>query len=170
MQRPKPGDYASYYQTYIDEVIGDDGLKILLEQYESTKEFYSSLSEKEGIISYAEGNWTVKEVIGLITARERVMAYRALCIARGEKQPLPGFEQNDYVIEANFNKRIITDLVEEFCKVRESTIALFNGLEEEKLNHRGTASGKEVTVRALLFIILGHCAHHIKILKTKYLI
>lgn len=170
MKKPLPGDYSPYYQDYIDSVVEDDALKFLREQLKAITDFFNSIPEEKGKLSYAKGKWTVKEVIGHIIDTERIMAYRALCIARGEKQPLPGFDQDSYVANAKSNSRKISELVDEFRKVRESNIVLFYSLDEDSFNNRGVVNGKEVTVKALLFIVAGHCAHHINVLKEKYLV
>ena len=110
----------------------------------------------------------MKEVLGHVIDTEKIMAYRALSFARGEKQSLPGFEQDDYVAESNFNKRSLVDLINEFITIRESNIILFKSFNEEILIRRGTASESEVTVLALIYIIAGHEKHHMKFLKEKY--
>ncbi len=170
MNRPKSGDYTPYYDNYISKVEGNDALKVLEEQLSNTFKFFSSIPETKGNFSYAEGKWTIKEVIGHIIDTERVFAYRAMCIARGEKKYLPSFEQDDYIKEGGFNDRKISDLAEEFRKVREANLALFKSFNETAINRRGVASEKEITVNALLFIIAGHEKHHLEILKSRYLI
>jgi uncharacterized damage-inducible protein DinB len=167
--RPLETDYAPYYKSYIENIEGDNILEILNKQNQLTQNVLNSFSEYKGNYSYAPGKWTVKEVVGHMTDTERVFAYRALCIARGEKQPLPGFEQDDYVKEGNFNKRELFDLNYDYRLLRESNLLLFKSFDDKILARRGTASGYEVTVNALLFMIAGHSFHHIEILKTRYL-
>lgn len=167
--RPLEKDYAPYYKSYIDNVDGDIILDILNKQNQLTQNVLNSFSEHKGNYRYAPGKWTVKEVVGHMMDTERVFAYRALCIARGEKQPLPGFEQDDYVKEGNFNKRDLFDLNYDYRLLRESNLLLFKSFDDKMLTRRGTASGYEVTVNALLFMIAGHSFHHIEILKTRYL-
>jgi uncharacterized damage-inducible protein DinB len=166
--RPNTNEYNVYYETYIKEVQGDDILKILNEQNKQTQEVLNSFSEHKGNYKYADGKWTVKEVIGHLIDTERVFAYRALCIARGEKKSLPGFEQDDYVQGGNFNSRNLTDLNYEFRLLRESNLLLFRSFSEEMLNNRGTANESAITVRAILWIIAGHEKHHLKILQERY--
>jgi uncharacterized damage-inducible protein DinB len=166
--RPSEKDYAPYYKGYIDKIKGDDIIDILQKQLTSISEFFKNVSEEKGNYAYADGKWSVKEVLGHMLDTERVFAYRALCIARKEKQSLPGMEQDDYVREGSFNKRRLKDLVNEFSLVRKANLALFNSFSERDLNNRGIASNNEVTVRALLFIIAGHAMHHITILREKY--
>jgi len=141
---------------------------VLINQNLSSVKLLSSIKEEKGNFAYAEGKWTIKQVIGHVIDTERIMVFRALCFARGEKQPIPGFEQNGYVKEANFNERTIKDLISEFKVVRKSNLYLFKSFSEAMLNRRGVAGGNEITVLALLFIIAGHEKHHIKILKEKY--
>lgn len=167
--RPKETDYAPYYKNYIAKVNGDDILKILNEQTKECQNMLNSFPEHKGDFSYADGKWTVKQVIGHMMDTERIFTYRALCIARGEKQPLPGFEQDDYVKSGDFNSRALYELVYELRLMRESNLLLFRSFNDEMLKKRGTASGYEVTVNALLFMIAGHMQHHLDILKERYI-
>ncbi len=168
MQRPKQGDYAQYYEQYISELKGNDILKILESQLSEAIIFFKSIPEEKGGFKYSEGKWSVKEVIGHITDNERVLAYRALCIARGEKNELPGFEQDDYVKLGKFNNRTLNDLINEFRLLRESDLVMFKSFDEESLSKDGIASKNRVTVLAILFIVAGHTLHHLRILKEKY--
>jgi uncharacterized damage-inducible protein DinB len=166
--RPNAKDYNPYYETYIKEIEGDDILKILNEQHKKTQEVLNSFSELRGNYRYDDGKWTVKEVVGHLLDTERVFAYRALSIARGEKKSLPGFEQDDYVREGNFNARNLSDLNYEFRLSREANLLMFRSFSEEMLNRKGTANESPVTVRAILWIITGHEKHHVKILQERY--
>ncbi len=167
--RPVIGDYAEYYQKYIDLVKGDDIFRILLEQNMESQNVLNSFSESKSNYKYAEGKWTVKEVVGHMMDVERIFAYRALCIARGEQQPLPGMDQNSYVAQGNFNKRQLFDLNYEYRLLREANILLFGGFDKSVLQNRGTASGYEVTVLALMFMTAGHEKHHLNILLERYM-
>jgi uncharacterized damage-inducible protein DinB len=169
MRRPETNEYAPYYEGYIEGIMGNEPFRNLENQYQEIQSLLQSLTEAEANHSYSEGKWTVKEVLGHIIDTERIMSYRALCISRYEKQPLPGFEQEDYVKEANFKERTITNLLEDYRTVRKSTISLFKNFTENMYNRRGIASNHEVTVLALLYIIAGHEMHHLKILKERYL-
>ena len=166
--KPKPGDYNPFYNGYISLIGDGDIIEVLEEQRKTSKKFLKSFTEKQGNYSYADGKWTVKEVLGHVIDTEKIMAYRALAIARGEKQSLPGFEQDEYVAESNFNNRSLDDLINEFLTARESNIILFKSFDEEIFNRRGIASESEVTVLALIYIIAGHEKHHMKILSEKY--
>ena len=166
--RPNKNDYAPYYEGYINLVKGDDIHKILTAQSIETQGVLNSFSETLGNYAYAEGKWTVKEVVGHLIDTERVMAYRAMCIARGEKQLLPGFDQDAYVKTGNFNKRELFDLNYEFRLLRELNLLLSKGFDEEILQRRGVANNNEVTVLGLLYIIAGHEKHHMNILQERY--
>jgi uncharacterized damage-inducible protein DinB len=169
MERPKQNEYALYYDPYIKQLVGNDILKILTGQLERTVNFFKSISEDKGNYAYAEGKWSIKEVLGHVIDTERVFSYRALCIARGEQQSLPGFEQDDYVKTAQFNRRTLSSLVDDYRYTREADIALFKSFDNEATGRWGTASNNKVTVRAIMFITAGHEEHHINILKDKYL-
>jgi hypothetical protein len=166
--RPNKNDYAPYYEGYINLVKGDDIHKLLTAQSIETQGVLNSFSETLGNYAYAEGKWTVKEVVGHLIDTERVMAYRAMCIARGEKQSLPGFDQDTYVKTGNFNKRELFDLNYEFRLLRELNLLLSKGFDEEILQRRGIANNNEVTVLGLLYIIAGHEKHHMNILQERY--
>jgi hypothetical protein len=167
--RPCPGDYSTYYETYIKLIEGEDILKILNDQSKRTQDILNSFSEHRGNYRYAEGKWTVKEVVGHLLDTERVFAYRALCIARGEKKSLPGFDQDDYVKEGNFNRRELFDLNYEFRLLRESNLLLFRTFTPDMLKLKGFANESSVTVLAILFMIAGHEKHHMNVLREKYM-
>ena len=169
MQRPKKGDYAEYYEKYISEIKGSNIHKILESQLSEAIVFLKSIPEEKGEYRYTEGKWTIKEVIGHITDTERVFAYRAMCFARGEKNALPGFDQDNYVKGGKFNSKPMGDLINEFRLLRESNLVLFKSFDEEMLSLEGYVNQNRVTVTALLFIVAGHAQHHLKILKEKYL-
>ncbi len=167
--RPAKGDYGEYYQKYIDLVKGDDIFRILVEQNMDSQNVLNSFSESKGNYKYAEGKWSVKEVIGHMMDVERIFAYRALCIARGETNQLPGMDQDMYVSNGNFNKRQLFDLNYEYRLLRESNILLFGGFDKSVLQNKGTASGYEVTVLALMFMTVGHEKHHLNVLMERYI-
>jgi hypothetical protein len=166
--RPGKNDFDPYYEGYINLVHGEDINKILITQSFETQEVLNSFPKSMGDFSYEPAKWTVKEVIGHLIDTERVMAYRAMCIARNEKQPLPGFDQDEYVKAGNFNKRDLFDLIYEFRLLRESNILLAKGFDNELMKKRGIANKKEVTVLALFYIIAGHEKHHMNVLLERY--
>jgi hypothetical protein len=167
--KPNPGDYSNYYNDYIKLVNGEDIIKALYKQNKITQDILNLFSEHKGNYRYADGKWTVKEVVGHLIDTERVFAYRALCIARGEKKSLPGFDQNDYVKDGNFNRRELFDLNYEFRLLRESNLLLFKSFSPEMLNRKGFANESSISVLAILFIIAGHEKHHINVLQEKYM-
>ena len=169
MRRPDKNEYAPFYEGYVNDVIGNDPLRNLENQYQEIQSLLQSLPDVEASYAYSEGKWSVKEVLGHMIDTERIMCYRALCISRKEKQSLPGFEQDDYVKESNFRDRTITNLLDDYRISRKSTISLFKNFTEEMLNQKGMANHKEISVLALLYIIAGHEMHHLKILKEKYI-
>jgi len=169
MNRPASTEYAPYYQTYLKKVPDGDIIQILAQQMEETQGLIKSLPPGKANFRYAPGKWSVKEVIGHMVDTERVFAYRALCFSRNERTPLPSFEQNDYVENANFARRTLEDIAEEFRLVRQANIMLFRSFTEEIKMRRGIASGVEFTVRAIMYIIAGHELHHRRILQERYL-
>ena len=167
--KPKPGEFAPYYATYIDAVREGDLLKLLEEQGAEMADLLGAFGEARGTYRYAPTKWSVKEVLGHITDTERVFAYRALRFARADSTPVPGFEQDAYVAAAGFDRRTMDDLAEEFFAVRSATIKLFAGLDALALTQAGVASGFPMTVRAAAWIIAGHEQHHARILRERYL-
>ncbi|MEP0860534.1 MAG: DinB family protein [Ignavibacterium sp.] len=167
--RPAKTDYAEYYQRYIDLIEGEDILNILSSLNKETSDVLNSFSQNKGDFAYAPGKWSVKEVVGHMMDTDRIFAYRALAIARGEKQPLPSFDQDEYVKNGMFKSRELSDLTYEYRLLRESNILLFKGFDQSVYSNRGVAAGNEVTVLALMWMIAGHQKHHINILREKYL-
>ena len=167
--RPEPGEYAPYYASYVARVPEDDILGILQRELDATHELLSGMTPDVAASRYAADKWSIKEVVNHITDTERIFAYRLLRFARGDRTPLPGFEQDGYVLNASADERDIKDLAAEFALVRQSTLALAGALDKEAWHRRGIASGAEVSVRALTFIIAGHERHHIIIIKDRYL-
>jgi hypothetical protein len=168
MRRPEPTEYAEFYAGYVSEVPGSDVLGVLESQRVQMLQLFAARSERDGSFRYAPEKWTVKEVLGHINDAERIFAYRALRIARGDRTPLPAFEQEDFVRNGGFGERTLADLAEEFGLVRNASVALFRSLREDAWPRRGVANQKEVTVRALAFITAGHQIHHRAILEERY--
>jgi hypothetical protein len=166
--RPAADEYAPYAEQYVSLITGSDILETLEAQLKQTTTLFSGRSERDGDFRYGPDKWTVKEVVGHIADTERVFTYRALRIARGDQTPLAGFEQEDYVRSAHFNKRKIQSLVEEFADVRLASLALFRSLDAEAWVRRGVASDNPVSVRGLAYIIAGHELHHRRILEERY--
>jgi hypothetical protein len=154
-------------EQYISLVEGDV-FELLKRQATEFPDFVNDLVEKADY-AYAPGKWTIKEVIGHIIDTERILVYRLTCFARGENHALPGFEEDDYVAQAHFKDRSLLSLSEEFSLLRRANMYLFNSLIEKELNRSGTASERQITVRALLYVIPGHIIHHTQTIKSRYL-
>jgi len=167
--RPQTGEYNSYYQRYIDLATEDDVVAALDAQSHETATLLGGLSEQQASHRYEPDKWTVKQLVGHIADSERIFAYRALRIARGDTTPLPGFEQEPYVANAASDDRPIAELAEEFAAVRKANVMMLRALPEEAWSRVGTASDHAISVRALVFIILGHERHHLRILRERYL-
>jgi DinB superfamily len=167
--RPDKSEYPVYCEGYVSRVPAGDIVEILGSQLEDSLALFRSIPEARGGYRYAEGKWSVKEVIGHIIDSERIFAYRALRFSRGDGTPLAGFEQDDYVRGGAFDKRSLKDLIDEFEHVRRATISLFSSLDGEAWSRRGSANKNEMSVRALAFVLAGHERHHVEILRTRYL-
>jgi len=167
--RPQASEYAPYYERYISKVPDGDIVGTLGRQLEETLALIRGIPEARGDFRYAEGKWSIKELLGHVIDSERVFAYRALRFGRGDVTPLSGFEQDDFVRGADFNKRSLSDLAEEYEHVRRATLSLFGSLDASAWDRRGTANDNEVSVRGLAFIVAGHERHHVEILRTRYL-
>jgi len=167
--RPESDEYAASFKKYIDVVPDGEPATILESQRKDWQRLLAPLGEEAGNFRYAPGKWTIKEVLGHVIDAERIFSYRLLRIARGDKTPLPGFEQDDYIKTANSSARRLTDLREEFEVVRRSSLALVSSLVDDDLKRTGTASNNPISARALVFIIAGHDRHHWQILREKYL-
>jgi DinB family protein len=166
--RPASDEYLAYYERYIALVPDGNLVELLGAQNLETVSLLSGVDDKRGLYAYAPGKWTIKEVIGHLSDAERVFTHRALRFARGDAQPLPGFDENAYVPAGRFNQRPIADLVDEFRAVRASTVHLFRYLSEEEMARRGIANNNPISVRALGFVIAGHERHHAKLLRERY--
>ena len=169
MQRPEKTEYAPYYETYVSLVNETDVVATLENQLIEMQNLLGEISEEKGAHAYVEGKWTIKELIGHLNDGEKIFAYRALRIARADKTPMEGFEQDGYIENANFNDWRLADLTEEFTLLRRANILFFKNLTEEAWTRTGTASGSPVSVKALAYIIIGHVRHHTNILRSRYL-
>jgi len=168
INRPQPDEYSAFAARYVDLVGNGPIIEILEYLQQMTYNFFLRIDPDKAAYAYADGKWTVKQVVGHITDTERVFAYRALAFSR-EAIELPGFDQDVYMEKATFNTRSLEDLANEFNTVRESTLYLLKSFTEEQTMQKGIASGNPVSVRALAYMIAGHEMHHIKILKERYL-
>jgi uncharacterized damage-inducible protein DinB len=166
--RPASDEAAPFYHGYIAEVNGENIVKQLTEQLEEVAGLFGSVDDTAALARYAPGKWSVKEVLGHLTDAERIFAYRLLRISRGDRTPLPGFDENAYVPAGRFDTRPLRSLMDEFRSVRLSTLAMMQGLPIEGWANRGEASGKPISARALAYIIAGHVSHHLGVLRDRY--
>ena len=169
VSRPVEGEFLPYYERYISLVPDGDVPALLEEQMIDTQSMLRGLPPAVATYRYAPGKWSVNELIGHVIDSERIFAARALRFARNDPTPLPGFEQDDYVRNSNFDAYPIVELASEWESVRRATVFLFRHLEEPAWTRRGVANNAEVSVRALAYIIAGHELHHREILRTRYL-
>ena len=167
MTRPAPTDHSEFHARYVNLVPEDDVLAAMHEQSAMTQAqvlAFAPCPEHR----YAPGKWTVRQVLGHMADTERVFGYRALSIARGDPAPLPGFDQDDWMAQADFDTSSLEDLLAEFQAVRTGNLYLLNGLTPAAWERRGTASGHAVTVRALAYMLLGHERAHLDVLRERY--
>jgi hypothetical protein len=167
--KPQPNDYAPYFDRYISLVSEDDVVAAFEAQGRETAALLAGISEEKSAFRYAPDKWSIKQVVGHIADAERVFAYRLLCVARGETQSLPGFEENDYMRNANFDALPFAQVVEGFADTRRATLSLVHSLSDEAWSRTGVANDNRVSVRALAYTILGHERHHLRVLRERYL-
>lgn len=168
--KPAADEFAPYAIQYIG-LLPDDGkvLQHLDTNFEIVKTFVSDLSPEKLLYRYAEGKWTIKEILVHIVDDERIYAYRALRFARGDSTELPGFEQDDFALRSKANERPLEQIFAEYAAVRRSTIEMFAGFPDEGFDRRGRADGNVMSVRAAAYHIAGHELRHLNIIKEKYL-
>ncbi len=167
--RPQTGEYAPDYERYISLVPEEDVLTLLERQFETTLEILRGIAEEKGDFRYAEGKWSIKELVGHMLDSERIFGYRALRFARNDQTPLPGFEQDDYVANGGFGERSLSGLIDELEYLRKANLSFFRHLDEEAWMRSGSANDNLISVRAIAYIIAGHETHHMRVLREKYL-
>lgn len=168
MPRPQPGTYNPAFQGYIDQAAGNDCKTVLQDSYAGFEAFLKSLPDAKVNYAYAEGKWTIGQLLQHMIDTERIMLYRALCIARGETQSLPGFDENAYADYAPATHRSLASLVAESLTLRQSSIQMFDSFTEDDLQRLGSSNKHPLNANALGFIIAGHAVHHIKVMKERY--
>lgn len=166
---PKPGDHDPYYDAYVAPFLARDVLADLAAQADAVAALLRPLDDAVARYRYAPGKWSVKEVLGHLIDTERVFVYRATSIARGDPAELPGMDENAWIAGADFDRLSLGALIDEFVALRASSVAFFGGLSDEALARRGVANGRPIVVRAYPFIACGHCAHHLEVLRERYL-
>ncbi len=167
MYQPQTHEHPEWAKKYIDLVEGNV-LTTLATQATTFTDFILSLAPIANF-AYAPGKWTIKELIGHCIDTERILAFRLLCFARGEKSALPGFNEDEYVANAHFSSSNLQELAQEFCALRKANLYLFNSLNEQELDKKGTASDREISVRAMVYVCAGHLIHHSNIINERYL-
>lgn len=167
MNRPTPDEYPQYYKGYI-ELVPDDVIRELENQLTRISELVAMVTPDKENYAYAEGKWTLREVFGHIIDTERIMAYRLLCISRGEPATLPGFDENIYIANSNYKSQKLSKLEAEFQALRISNIYQIKSLDDMQKKNRGVANGTEISVLSLIFILAGHFNHHAKIITERY--
>jgi hypothetical protein len=165
---PSKGEYPPYYETYISKLAEANFSDLLLKQIEHLKTLLSSKPAGWENTPYAPGKWSPKEVLGHCIDTERIMTFRALCIARGEKKLLPGFDQDPYVVQGQFNAVALEDLLADFEMQRQAILSMVRTFPEASFEEIGSANGNPMSTRALLWIIPGHFMHHFEVLQQAY--
>ena len=168
MSRPLENEYASAFQGYVSHVSEDDIMPAMRSQIDALDVLLDRVAPELETYRYAEGKWSIREIVGHLIDGERVFGYRALCIARGETQNMPGFDQDEYMLSAPFDRIELEDLLSEFRLVRLSNIAMMRTFDETAWGRMGTANGNPISVRALAYIMVGHTRHHMDVLRERY--
>jgi DinB family protein len=168
MSRPLENEYAGDFHNYISQAPEEDILPAMRSQVDALDVLLDRVAPDRETYRYAEGKWSIREIVGHLIDGERVFGYRALCISRGETQNLPGFDQDEYMIAAPFDRIGLEDLLSEFRLVRLSNIAMLRTLDEAAWMRMGTANGNAVSVRALVYVMVGHVRHHMGVLRERY--
>ena len=169
IRRPEASEYNEYYEKYVSLIDGADLLGTLEGQIRETRDLFAGFPEERGSQAYAEGKWTIKEVISHLLDGERIFGYRLLRIARGDETPMEGFEQDGYIENSHANERTFNDLLCEFAELRAANVRLMCSMDETDWERAGIASGYPVSARALAFIMAGHVRHHLNIIQERYL-
>jgi hypothetical protein len=169
MSIPSPTNVPGYFQVYINQVEETELFAALNNQTAGISTFLNSITEEKSTYAYAAEKWTIKELLQHVIDTERIFSYRALCIARGEKIALPGFNENDYAANSFANERSWESLVNEFLLVRQSSQILFSSFSNTALETIGTAGSNSLSVRDIGFILVGHLNNHKKVLQERYL-
>ncbi|MBB6732184.1 DinB family protein [Cohnella zeiphila] len=169
-ERPDSNEFSEFYKGYIVLVPKEeDLLEILRRQGEDMESFLSSLTEEQADFRYAEGKWSLREVIGHVADNERIMSYRLLRIARGDATPLPGYNQDVLMAGAPFARMSLADIAADYAAVRRSTLSLLQALPDEAWLRTGSANNSPLSARAIACVIIGHELHHRNIIRERYL-
>lgn len=162
-------DFQKYVQRYLDQIPSEDWIGELKISGEKTVEIYAALTEGQSLFAYAEGKWTLKELLLHLSDTERIFQYRILAFARGDKAQLPGFDEEEYAAASFANNRSLESILEEYKLVRKSSQILIETLEPSVLKNTGIANGNQLAVETIGKLIVGHNYHHLSIIKERYL-
>ncbi|CAG0990278.1 hypothetical protein ANRL2_03137 [Anaerolineae bacterium] len=168
IQRPQANEYFEYYAGYVQRVPEGDILAILEGQLQKMRDAFLPLSDEQALYRFGTGEWSIKQMLGHMNDGEQVFGFRLLAFSRNEAQAIPGFEQDEYVANASFDAIPVADLVAQFEHLRQANLLTIRHLTPEMIARRGVASGKEITVRALIYILAGHVEHHLASLREDY--
>jgi len=166
--RPSDTEFAPFYAGYVARVPEANPVPALEAQPAEIRALADSMAPEDELFRYAPDKWSIRQTFGHLIDTERVMGYRAFCIARGETKPLPGFDQNNYVARADSDERSVTEMAHEFAAVRHANLWTIRKWTPEQWSLVGNANGNPISVRALAFIMAGHVRHHIAILQERY--
>jgi uncharacterized damage-inducible protein DinB len=169
LTHPTSEEYSPFYQDYISRAQSVNVFEKLPSQIDELYKALGTLTDKQALFQNASNEWSIKEIIGHLNDVERVFSYRLLRVSRGDKTPLPGFEQNDYVSSAGFDQYPLADLLAEFEHLRKANILAIQNMRAEQADERGTASGNPISARGLIYMLVGHVEHHMASLQEKYL-
>lgn len=166
--QPPASEYSANFAHYVALVGEHDVMAAMREQAAAWRVRLAALSEAQSRVRYATGKWSVREMVGHIIDCERIFGYRALCLARGEQQPLPGFEQDDYAAAAGHDQVPLAALATEFADLRASHISMFEHLTADAWTRIGVVNGHPTSARAMAYVLVGHARHHEHVLNEKY--
>jgi hypothetical protein len=169
IQLPNKENLPGYYQNYFQYITETDLYEALVKQKIETNNFLKTIPAEKEDFRYAPEKWMLKEVVGHVSDTERVLCYRAMRFSRNDSTVLSGFDENTYVPNSNFKNISLEEISEEKSAIRQSNILLFKNMNEEMLDRKGTANKMELSARALLFFIVAHERHHLKVIKERYL-
>ncbi len=169
MPKPSPSSYPAYFKRYIDQVAEDDLMTAFENQLPQISKFLATISEEKSAYAYDTGKWTLKEVLQHIIDAERIFNYRSLCFARRETASLPGFDENEYAVHCDANRRPWQELVDEFIAVRKGTELMYKSFTDEMLHFSGVSNNNPATALCFGFVTLGHFNHHKKVVEERYL-
>lgn len=166
---PSNEEYFAHFGHYVDLVPEEDIRKELEQSLKTTTELYATFTEERGSYRYAPDKWSLKQVLGHVTDNERIMCYRALRIARGDRTPLAGYDENLLMSNASFDQLSLAAIVDDYVAVRRATFTLLNGISDEAWTRMGVVGGNESSARAWIYILAGHEIHHLNVIRERYL-